>query len=368
MKLNERDIIKMQKEFNKLQYPNSNSLIYSAKKEQEKFNNTEDNKYFKYAVCPLCSEDKFIIFHNRTNYSLKRRKYNKVKWKNSIISLFVKTIGIDNTSKLISLLLGENIDLSNIGYTVVQCTSCGLFYRNPIYREETIMNVYNRGYLKFLKGEYGKDRVKTYDWVLNQLDIKKDILCQNYPDDKRVLDIGCGQGQFLNYIRKFGWNPYGLDFAEDCIAYANKNLGLTNTWTGNLEFDSFKENFFNIVTLWSVAAHLDNPIDMFSKIYRVLKRDGTLVIYTVNAGGLQHMRDLQRWNGFHKNHLIFFTRDTLTKALKDSGFEKVNFAYDDRDFKSLENNNLIPDEQVSQIKRLMKEEMLGNMLLVKAIK
>ncbi|MGI9534092.1 MAG: class I SAM-dependent methyltransferase, partial [Thermodesulfobacteriota bacterium] len=341
------------------------SSVFSSKEEQLNYKESDGNRHYKYIPCPLCSEDKYIIFHKKTDFAPRERKYNKDKWKDFILILSTKIIGVRNTSSLLSLYLGEKINLEELGYTVVQCTNCGFFYRNPIYRDDTIVKAYNRGYLKFLSGQYSEDRIKTYDWVLNQLEFERKL---GPVSGKRILDVGCGFGLFLQHFQKKGLEPYGVDFAEDCIQYAQDELDLKNTRVGNLDENSYENNYFDAVTLWSVAAHLNDPITMFRNIFRVLKKDGFLIIFTVNAGGIQHMVELEYWNGFSKNHLIFFSTDTIERALNKVGFNHVEFGYDDRHFKKLLKENKILKEERDTVNKLMEEKVLGDMLLVLARK
>ena len=89
-------------------------------------------------------------------------------------------------------------------------------------------------------------------------------------------------------MKSKGWATYGFDFAEDAIEYGKKELGLDNIEVGNLREDSFADNTFEAVSLISVAAHLDEPMKMFTNIHKILKEGGILLIWTVNAGSLNH--------------------------------------------------------------------------------
>jgi len=355
MKLSPEKYKEIKKKWIENRFPSQgqdNSINY-ASQQQSKFLNKSQSKYYKYVPCPLCQEDKYKIFYKRTRFS-------EIKWKDFILVTFVRFLGHDITSSIFSILFRRPRDLSREGYSLVECSKCGFFYRNPIYRENTLKKAYdNIHYLNFLSGKYSETRIDMYKNILNELDFENRT--SNF-SRRRILDIGCGFGLFLNYIKLTHWEPYGLDFSSACIEYARKQFGLKNVQIGNIEENTFKDDFFDVVTLWSVAAHLIDPIDMFRKIQKVLRASGYLIINTVNAESLAHHYQLKNWSGFSTNHLVFFDCKTLTYALKKAGFISVNYSYDRRMFHQLTKAGTIPNKHVKYFDELMRKENLGNML------
>lgn len=287
--------------------------IYSANKQQSFFEKNGNSPEFRYVGCPVCQNDGYKIFYHQTRSR----------------------------------------------YPIAQCSACGFLYRNPTYRATYIPKVYNRVNLQFLKGGYSKNREKRYYAYLKALEFEQQTAGFNR---RRLLDVGCGYGLFLQTLQHKEWERYGLDFARDCVDYARKEYGLSNVFAGNLEWDSFEENYFDAVTLWSVAAHLETPLEMFQKIHRVLRPGGILLIYTVDASGLVHKKELSQWNGFHGNHLIFFSPDSLSCTLSRSGFETTRLVFD-QVFPKLINGEVAP-EDVEFFRKLSQNSNLGNMMAV----
>ena len=75
--------------------------------------------------------------------------------------------------------------------------------------------------------------------------------------------------------------------------------------------------------MWSVLAHLAQPIEDLSMLRRLLSPDGVLLILTVNAGSLVLKRRLETWGGFTPNHLLFSSPQTLPLLLRRAGFSAV---------------------------------------------
>lgn len=297
-----------------------NSPLYNSSQIQQQFSAKTEEENFKYIECPLCGDKHFNIFYHTT---------------------------------------------SSAGYSIVQCSKCDFLYRNPTYGTKRLKQVYNQGYLNFLSGSYQSGRKEMYKKKLDQIGLDK--ITQNFTR-RRLLDIGCGHGLFLTCARELGWEPYGLDFAEDCIKYARENFDLGNVAVGNLEDNSFEPEFFDVVTLWSVAAHLEAPLKMFSKISRILRPGGILIVYTVDASGLMHQVQMSGWEGFQGNHLIFFSPESLTRALNMSGFASVDIKHDNRFLDSVDRTNSRTAEDIAFFESISKEINLGWMITACAIK
>ena len=82
---------------------------------------------------------------------------------------------------------------------------------------------------------------------------------------------------------------------------------------------------FDVVTLWSVLAHLPRPVDDFKTIRGLLKPGGVLLVLTVNANSLQLKASMDDWGGFTPNHLKIFSPSTLSLLFERAGFGTVEF-------------------------------------------
>ena len=100
----------------------------------------------------------------------------------------------------------------------------------------------------------------------------------------RVLDVGCGAGQGLNFIKRdlnIG-EAYGIDISSDALGKVDELsikgicLDLDN------DYFPFKDEFFDLVLSIEVIEHLYNPDLYLSEIYRVLKPNGIFIISTPN--------------------------------------------------------------------------------------
>jgi 2-polyprenyl-3-methyl-5-hydroxy-6-metoxy-1,4-benzoquinol methylase len=201
-------------------------------------------------------------------------------------------------------------------YHVVRCPSCGFLYRHPGIRPERLGELYAGQYDKFLTGRYGRKRQRRYRMVM-------DAFGDLFADGKgrRLLDFGCGAGLFLELAHRRGFDGYGVDLSESSIERARERPGGQNAHFGApLDVPEIAAGGFDVITLWSVMAHLARPVDDLQMLRGLLAPDGVLLILTVNANSLRLKANGADWNGFTPNHLKFFSPKTLELALKQAHF------------------------------------------------
>jgi SAM-dependent methyltransferase len=212
-------------------------------------------------------------------------------------------------------------------YHVVRCAGCGFLFRHPGIRPERLGELYAGGYSGFLSGGYARQRKRRYRIVL-------DAFKPLFDDGKgrRLLDFGCGTGLFLDIAHRRGFDCYGVDLAPDAIEEARTKPSGRNAHVGApLDVPEIAAGGFDVITMWSVLAHLATPVEDLTMLRGLLAPGGALLVLTVNANALLLKRRLARWTGFTTNHLKFYAPDTLELLLRRAGFAKVEMrpAYGD---------------------------------------
>ncbi|MDF5752283.1 class I SAM-dependent methyltransferase [Spongiactinospora sp. TRM90649] len=206
-------------------------------------------------------------------------------------------------------------------YRVVRCPSCGFLYRNPNVRPERLGDLYATGYSGFLTGDYAAGRRLRYRLTM-------DAFAPVFAGGRkrRLLDFGCGAGLFLEVAEELGFEAYGVDLSPDSVVQANARLSSAVAYHGSPEdVPEVAAGGFDVITLWSVLAHLPRPLDEFARLRRLLAPGGVLLVFTVNAGSLLLKAHGPAWSGFTKNHLMFYSARTMPALLRRTGFAGVAF-------------------------------------------
>jgi methionine biosynthesis protein MetW len=138
--------------------------------------------------------------------------------------------------------------------------------------------------------------------------------------EKNLLDIGCGNGSFMETMNRLGWSATGIDFDQNAVDYC-VSRGL-NAIKGDLKELNFPSASFDVVTLNHVLEHLYDSSGTMEECFRILKPDGEIVITTPNAQSWMFNKWFKAsWYALQAPaHLHIFSINNLSALLKNKGF------------------------------------------------
>lgn len=138
----------------------------------------------------------------------------------------------------------------------------------------------------------------------------------------RLLDVGCGSGEWLLEMRRRGWTVAGVDFDESAVKLARQEA--LKVECGSLEEQNYPDDYFDAVTLNHVIEHVPDPVRTLAECARILKPEGKLVLFTPNNASLGHLLFKESWRGLEPpRHLHVFSMKSLRGALVMAGFREV---------------------------------------------
>lgn len=111
------------------------------------------------------------------------------------------------------------------------------------------------------------------------------LVRNSLPDKKiRILDYGCGTGDFIGNLNNNKWDVHGIEVDQDRLSEAKKysKVKLHEMKVGQKL--PFKANYFDAVTLFHVLEHVDSEKEALNEIKRVLKKGGTLYLASPYKG------------------------------------------------------------------------------------
>jgi len=224
--------------------------------------------------------------------------------------------GMDDTKHLFKRKdFGYN--LPETEFSVVRCRNCDLVYVNPRPNATDIHEFY-------LEDFYSASS-SPEQTILE----KCESLHSKYGKVKNInpgtlLDIGCSKGEFMYLMENKGWVVKGLEFSSK-----PPNLFNLDIFYGDLENAPFEQESFDLITLWAVLEHVYDPKRMLASINRIIKPGGKLVILVTNFNSVpaRFMRhdDVPR-------HTTLFTKKTISKILRQTGYEPEKFYFDQNIF------------------------------------
>lgn len=151
----------------------------------------------------------------------------------------------------------------------------------------------------------------------------RDEIMQRRPAPTRVLDVGCGGGDFMAVAQRLGYQVEGIDISdastEICSSRSLKSV------TGDLLTHEFGHDF-GVIMMWDVLAHLRDPASFVVRARELLGKGGVLFIKTPAFGDLS-VRLANRWPRTAgallsaPSHNQYFDRESLTALLSRTGFK-----------------------------------------------
>jgi 2-polyprenyl-3-methyl-5-hydroxy-6-metoxy-1,4-benzoquinol methylase len=141
-------------------------------------------------------------------------------------------------------------------------------------------------------------------------------------DPGRLLDVGCGNGDFLHRMYKRGWSVTGIDFDAKAIENAKKRAGEGSIFLNtDLSGARFPDNSFDAITMSHVIEHVPDPVALLTEVRRILKTPGQLVITTPNLQSFGHQKFQDCWAGLDApRHLQIFSLPALQMCARKAGF------------------------------------------------
>ena len=210
------------------------------------------------------------------------------------------------------LVTGESFD-------IVECEACSIRTTTPFPDKKIIGNYYSSDdYIShddkvsgIFDSIYGL--VRTY-----QLNKKKKLIGEYFnKSNGKILDIGCGAGDFLQYMKENHWNINGVDTSNKARKIANKKLNIKvmdpKDWINNKEK-------YDVITCWHSLEHVHEPWVYLDKIKKSLTLDGFLIVALPNYQSTDAKIYKEFWAAYDTpRHLYHFTIKSMNKTIKPHG-------------------------------------------------
>ena len=279
--------------------------------------------------------------------------------------MFVTHCAICGSKEKIKELYEENFDVKKIDsatfsarrtpdrihYRFVKCLRCGLIFSNPILEQDKISSLYLKSDFYYSdESEYLKE---TYWLNLNRFLPNKEM------EKLKLLDIGCGNGFFLEKAKDMGISEiFGVEPGRASIKKARKDIRI-RIKTGILKQGIYNTGKFDIITCFHTLDHIVDP-NLFLRItFSLLKKRGMAFFIVHNTDGLSVKLFREKSPIFDIEHIYLFNPQTLAKIFENNKF---------RNFQVFDIKNRYPLKywfRMSPLPRGIKERVFKFLDLVK---
>lgn len=221
-------------------------------------------------------------------------------------------------------------DLFGLSFTILRCDNCRLRRLDPIPTPKQYEIVYGDIYFSARSGsdegiDYEKnrpDRIRIYQHKLERLAFWA-------PSARTLIDIGAGEGDFLN-LCKNRYDIQGLELSDYAVRQARRNFGISIRQGASDSIKQFDRKF-DIIHMHHVFEHLTDPTHFLQEV-KACMHDRSIFIFEVPHQFEELnfiLRNLFRRPSLLKglyaiHHPFFYTQSSLKQLLQNSGFEILN--------------------------------------------
>jgi len=205
-----------------------------------------------------------------------------------------------------------------VGFRYNRCENCDLFFVNPRICEDIVIEKYTKN---DQANEMWAARVLSspLQREVNERYFEDQIqLLRKHRKHGRILDIGCGTGDFLGNAMRHGYQALGLEIGEKALSICLEKGLIVQPMS--LDHPSLDDERFDVVTMFGVLEHLYHPLREMKRVHHLLKPEGIFLGITPNVYSLAGMVLHERARFFTpRNHPVLFNKSALSLLMQRAG-------------------------------------------------
>ena len=159
----------------------------------------------------------------------------------------------------------------------------------------------------------GSLKEKLYKFLQSfNLGYKKNILIDRIKKGSKVLDYGCGAGEFVKYIEN-DFDTLGFEPDQDARNAAQNKISKAKIIN---DLDAIENKSLDAITLWHVFEHIENQDEMLSIFHNKLKEDGILIIAVPNPTSYDAKHYKEYWAAYDvPRHIYHFSKNGMENLI-----------------------------------------------------
>ncbi|MFS8616235.1 MAG: methyltransferase domain-containing protein [Solitalea sp.] len=214
--------------------------------------------------------------------------------------------------------------VSGMIFPVDKCLDCGFGFTQRIPSGDVMGTFYkSENYISHTDTRRGIVN-QLYHRVRSIMLTRKQKLIEQYSREMqgKLLDIGCGTGYFIGHMQQAGWEVHGAEPDPDARKLAEKRVG--QPLSDVEELFRLAGDSVDVVTMWHVLEHVDQPAAYLEQIHSLLRAGGYFFAAVPNHLSYDARIYKEHWAAYDvPRHLWHFSPEAIRKLTESHGFRLV---------------------------------------------
>lgn len=234
----------------------------------------------EYKNCPLCKSGHFHVEHHVKDHSVSQEKF-----------------------------------------TICQCEACGLLFTNPFPSIDKIGEFYESE--EYISHTNKANTLINYLYLkVRNFTLQQKVKLLQKLNAKKLLDVGCGTGHFIQEAAASGIHVAGVETDEQARQHISPEFK-SSIYSSIDQVP--QENKYDVISLWHVLEHLHDLPRSFLKVVSLLKKEGYLIVAVPNPSSHDAEHYKNYWAAWDvPRHLYHFKPKQVKKLFEDHNILLIN--------------------------------------------
>ena len=180
---------------------------------------------------------------------------------------------------------------------------------------------------------YYKDVIRSGGFTTTMVELRRNqyskLISKYNLTGKKIIEVGCGQGEFLQVLNEFDVLPYGIENKKDLVESAEKKgLNVKHGFITDPNNPAEQDGPYDAFLSFNFLEHQPDPNAMLGKIYDLLTEDG---IGLITVPSFEYIMQYDGYYEFIRDHIAYYTFETLEFLVNKNGFEVLEKEMINRD-------------------------------------
>ena len=218
------------------------------------------------------------------------------------------------------IITAEDFLITREKFQIYSCDKCGLRFTNPRPNDDQLAGYYDSSEYISHSNESASLVDGLYKIARTFTLRRKRKLIEKLSLNKRLLDVGCGTGHFIDYCQQHGWQVNGVEPNDIARTQAEDKTKIIIQHN----LSEIVDASYEVITLWHVLEHLPDLEQTMNQLKSLLAPGGVLIIAVPNFDAYEATVFDEYWAAYDvPRHLWHFSKKSMAQLSKKHGLKIV---------------------------------------------